>query len=385
MGLLDRLRRPRTEVGQVLPDGAALGLPSAAPAPSARPLASVVLLAGTEDLELVGEASYQDALWRICGAAVGDRIRYGVEAVLVPETDNIHDPLAIRVDVQGWTVGYLCRDDAASYNPGLRSLMATHSAHIGLRGVIVGGGYYPDGPGRLGVWLEHNPANFGVTTAARSVPDRPVGGSMRTGFSEAWLSDAEDDSYDLSWYTTLPAGDVDAIAVLRTLLATDPDPIDRHFQFAELEARLYRSRDLYPEALAEFDQTCRMHDAEMEAICSAFRRKWQKVPLLETYKQMAIRQQKLKDWGAVQRWCERGLDLYGNDAAREDAVEDLLKRWNRALNKLEEATLGPTERGRTESASEPIIEVLLCAQCGQTFERPRARGRKPQLCPTCRD
>jgi hypothetical protein len=206
---------------------------------------------------------------------------------------------------------------------------------------------------------------------------------MRTGFTEAWLTDAEDDSYDLSWYSELPVGDREAIAVLLHLLETDPDPIDRHFQFAELESRLYRCRDLFPEALDEFDEACQRHDAEMHTICEAFRAKWAKLPLLETYKQMAIRQQKRKDWQACLWWAERGLELYGNDAAREDAVEDLLKRRNRALSKLEEASRPPSQRV-SRPAPEASIEVLVCAACGRSFERVRTRGRKPTACPECR-
>jgi hypothetical protein len=72
----------------------------------------------------------------------------------------------------------------------------------------------------------------------------------------------------------------------------------------------------------------------MDSIRAAFIAKWGKVPLLETYRQMAIRKQKQKDWQACQWWTERGIALYGDDAAREEAVEDLLKRRNRALTKL---------------------------------------------------
>lgn len=118
-----------------------------------------------------------------------------------------------------------------------------------------------------------------------------------------------DDSYDLYWFNGLPEADRPAIVTLRGLLASDPDPIDRHFQFAELEARLYRCRDLYDSALAEFDDACRQHDAEMETICAAFMVKWSKVPLLETYRQMAIRQQKKKDWEACLWWAERPAEL----------------------------------------------------------------------------
>jgi hypothetical protein len=258
--------------------------------------------------------------------------------VLVPEPQNTEDPNAIAVTIAGQTVGYLDRQTAALYTRSINEQMAARGAYIGLKGVIVGGGHRDDGPGRLGVWLEHDPRDFGVQRAAALPGGRPqpTAGTMRTGFSEAWLTDAEDDSYDLSWFNELPDGDRSAIATLRDLLAIDPDPIDRHFQFAELEARLYRCRDLYDSALDEFDDACRRHDAEMEGICQAFRGKWGKVPRLETYRQMAIRQQKKKDWEACLWWVERGLALYGDAAAREDAVEDLLKRRIRARQKLEQ-------------------------------------------------
>jgi hypothetical protein len=185
------------------------------------------------------------------------------------------------------------------------------------------------------------------------------------------------------------------------LLASDPDPIDRHFQFAELEARLYRSRDLYDTALAEYDEACGRHDAEMDGICAAFMAKWGKVPLLDTYRQMAIRQQKLKDWQACKWWAERGLVLYGQRAAREEAVEDLIKRRNRAIAKLE-AAARPESRVRLERTQTALVsaapsggvpgttgqdaevEVLVCQECNRRFERIRVRGRKPTLCPACR-
>jgi hypothetical protein len=67
--------------------------------------------------------------------------------------------------------------------------MSVRGGYVGLRGVIVGGDYYDDGPGRLGVWLEHDPADFGVRAAPSSRPVSPghssAGGAMRTGFTEA--------------------------------------------------------------------------------------------------------------------------------------------------------------------------------------------------------
>jgi hypothetical protein len=142
-----------------------------------------VVLTGDEDLELVGEASYQDALWSICGGAEGDRIRHRVIGLLVREPTNPHDPNAIRVDIDGLTVGYLSAEDAVRYGAGLSALVAQHGCAIALHGVIVGGGCYPDGPGRLGVWLEHDPAHFGLgrSVGSRPGPDRSNTGSMRRG------------------------------------------------------------------------------------------------------------------------------------------------------------------------------------------------------------
>ncbi len=83
-------------------------------------------------------------------------------AVLVPEPANPYDVNAIAVQIDGQVVGYLPRATAQEYLPGLKRAMTLHGGYIALRGVIVGGGYYDDGPGRLGVWLEHDPAHFGV-------------------------------------------------------------------------------------------------------------------------------------------------------------------------------------------------------------------------------
>ena len=223
----------------------------------ARPLGtlvSAVLLGGDDDLEVVGESFHQDALWSLSNAVPGvDRVRVEIVAVLVPEPTNPYDVNAIGIHVGGSLVGHLARQTAQDYLPGLRRLMAERDQFVALKGVIVGGGLRDDGPGRLGVWLEHDPADFGVMPTRVPHAARPPApeGVMRTGFSEAWLTDVDDDSYDLSWFDNLSDADRPAIAQLLALLDEDPDPIDRHFQFAELEARLYRSRDLFPEALAE--------------------------------------------------------------------------------------------------------------------------------------
>jgi HIRAN domain len=387
VGFLDRMKTARESL--------VFGQPQPADA-------TAHVLGGNDDLEVVGELAYQAVLWRLCGGVSGDRIRCDIVAVLVPEPTNPHDANAIAVQIDGQTVGYLPRATAQEYLPGLHQLMSALGGYIALGGVIVGGGYYDDGPGRLGVWLEHDPSDFGVRPNPgtgswpphRAHPDG--GGVMRTGFTEAWLTDAEDDSYDLSWFNDLPEADQPAIAKLRELLATDPDPIDRHFQFCELETRLYRSRELYDSALAEYDEACARHDAEMQGICAAFMAKWGKIPLLDTYRQMAVRQQKKKDWRACKWWAERGLGLYGQHAAREEAIEDLIKRRNRAVAKLEArprprldhttVQAAPTRQAGmpANSDADTELEVLTCQQCNRQFERIRVRGRKPGLCPSCR-
>jgi hypothetical protein len=104
------------------------------------------------------------------------------------------------------------------------------------------------------------------------------------------------DSYDLSWYDDLPGDYVAAVQKPRLLLRDNPDPIDRHFMFCELERKLYHSRDAFDSALDQYDEVCRQHDAEMDVIRAALFTKFQVVPLLETYTQMAIRQQKAGNW-----------------------------------------------------------------------------------------
>jgi hypothetical protein len=154
--------------------------------------------------------------------------------------------------------------------------------------------------------------------------------------------------------------------------------------------------------LDEYDQACSLHDAEMDGICQVFREKWGKVPLLDTYRQMAIRQQKARDWAAVVWWSERGLALYGDDAAREDAVEDLMKRRNRAKAKLEPPAPKMPRTAPGDTFAAPVgqqpadlpppvlaeavgeVEVLVCEACGRSFQRIKVRGRKPRMCPECR-
>jgi hypothetical protein len=342
----------------------------------------VQLYEGREDLEVVGEASYQDNLWRIVGGrrSPDDRVREDVYAVLVAEPDNPFDANAVAVWIQGLKVGYLSRDDAQGYRPGLLALEQQHGKPIALAGVIAGGGMRADGPGRLGVFLEHDPADFGL----RPMPVSPPPGSrMRTGFSDALATDQADDTYDLRWMSDLPVDDLRAIKMLRQLLERETDAIDRHFMHVHLQTLLYRSRDVFTSALDEYDQACHQHDAEMDSIRAAFMAKWGQVPVLEIYRQMAIRQQKAKNFEQALWWAERGVAIYGSDCTRPEVIEDLRKRADHLRAKLNPPS--QPSRPRALRPQQPEIEVLICAACGREFQRTRVRGRKPIHCPECRD
>lgn len=338
------------------------------------------LLEGRVDLEVVGESNYQDNLWRAVGGQshLHERVRVDVYAVLRAETDNPYDRNAVSVWVSGRRVGYFSRADAERYRPGLLALEQKHGKPIALPGVIVGGGIREDGPGRLGVFLRHDPTDFGLIGPE---PTPAAGARMMTGLTDAIATDAADDNYDLSWVAELPGDPIRAISMLRRLLQDEPDPIDRHFMFHHLEEALYRYRDAFTSALDEYDECCRQHDAEMETIGAAFVAKWGQIPWLHTYKQMCIRLAKAQDFERALWWAERGLALYGENAARRDAVEDLQKRADTYRAKL--TSPKPRSAG-PRGPKEPEMETLTCANCGRAFQRLGKRGRKPTLCPDCR-
>ncbi|MDH5422928.1 MAG: HIRAN domain-containing protein [Acidimicrobiia bacterium] len=296
----------------------------------------ILVLGGRESLEVVGESRHQDALWHIVGERPGgpDRIRVNVIGVLRPELDNPHDEYAVAVVVTDHRVGHLSREHAALMQHAVIRLEREHGRAIGLHGVIAGGGRRANGPGQLGVFLSFDPADFGLPRSAepRLTPARRS--SVRTGMSVAAATDREDTRYDLSWVDGLAGDSARRIAQLRKLLEAEANPIDRHFMFARLEKDLYYCRDTFESALAEYDEACVAHDAEMGSILPALVDKFGKVPMLETYRQMCIRQQKAGAWEAGLLWAERGIALYGSQAADPDWVADLADRASRFRQKI---------------------------------------------------
>src|SRR5262249_21204017 len=136
---------------------------------------------------------------------------------------------------------------------------------IALSGVIAGGGMREDGPGRLGVFLDHDPHDFGI---GRQQLRQVAQLKAQVGAEEILSSGTTYPSY-MDWAADLPADDIRAIRALRRLLNERSDPLARHFVYDYLEARLYRSRKSFASALEEYDQVCRQHDAEMNDIRQA--------------------------------------------------------------------------------------------------------------------
>lgn len=109
---------------------------------------------GTYEFDIVGESKYQEALESICGGRTEDSAELATQAVLVLEDSNPHDNMAVRVDIQGKTVGYLSRKDARNYRKQLQQL-----GHPGItcscNAMIVGGWQRsPTDQGHFGVKLD---------------------------------------------------------------------------------------------------------------------------------------------------------------------------------------------------------------------------------------
>jgi hypothetical protein len=352
-------------------------------APTSVETLEATLYSGHETLEVVGESHYQDSLWPIVGGRSADPVRFETYAVLMPDPANIYDPNAIEVLINGTRVGYLSREDATAYRPGLLQLMETSANHlVAFHAVIVGGGPRPYGIGYLGVFIDHDPTDFGLA------PHHTSNGHLRTGLSEAIATDLEDENYDLSWYRRLSDNDDIAIKELQSALEAERDPIDRHYMLCELEHRLYRRRTVLPSALDEFDIVCTQHDEEMVTIRPALLDKFGVIPVIAMYRQAVIRFQKAKLWQAAREWAERGIAVYGDQAARPEVVEELHKRSVYAMAKIEADQRPKPRKPRGASVvtatRTPDVETLVCVSCGSGFTRVRARGRKPKICPTCR-
>jgi hypothetical protein len=247
--------------------------------PWARTNVEPTLSQGRASLNVAGESHYQDHLWRIVGGRQTNRITHNVVAILVPEPKNLYDPNAIAILINGEIAGYVPAHLATLFLPGLKALARRANRPVGMRGAICGGGIRGDGIGLLGVFLRYEPTDFGLPPERPSDPVR-----MQTGAASATSIGR------LEWLVTLSPDSVKAIKQLRALLDNESDSVERHFMYHELETRLYKAREVYPTALDDYDNVVVRHNIEMDIIRSILLEEFGEIPVLDIYKQCAIRQ-----------------------------------------------------------------------------------------------
>lgn len=93
---------------------------------------------GNFELKVVGVSHYQSILDEICGGKNYEGHRLEIAAYLIHENDNPYDKNAIRVEIDGRTVGHLSRADAFKFREAIVKL-----GHPGIdakcNAIIVGG------------------------------------------------------------------------------------------------------------------------------------------------------------------------------------------------------------------------------------------------------
>jgi len=112
---------------------------------------------GEYDFEVVGESKYQHVLKALRDTVPDPNESVTGTAILVPEDSNPHDNKAVKVTVQGLTIGYLSREDARSYRRRLAAMkLGLVPASCGY--VITGGYLLKDGSrAHFGAQLDMKP------------------------------------------------------------------------------------------------------------------------------------------------------------------------------------------------------------------------------------
>lgn len=67
------------------------------------------------EFEVVGESFYQEAIRKIAGEHGKESANVETMALLIPDENNPHDEKAVRIDINGMTVGHMSRQDARSF------------------------------------------------------------------------------------------------------------------------------------------------------------------------------------------------------------------------------------------------------------------------------
>lgn len=149
----DRAITPMSPAAWATPAGVGASQHKSAPGSRSGPVGTIDG-PGTFSVEVVGESHYQVALERICGGRTEDGVEKHVVGTLILEDGNPHDDKAVRVHVEGHTVGYLPRKLAREYRQRLEE--AGHPALRGMCSAVIRGGWDRGSGdrGNFGVWLD---------------------------------------------------------------------------------------------------------------------------------------------------------------------------------------------------------------------------------------
>jgi hypothetical protein len=120
---------------------------------------------GAFALAVVGESHYQESIEEICGPRSEEGEDRRVEARLIREDDNPHDSMAVRVDIQGRTVGYLSREHARLYRKQFERAGYASTCEARIRG---GWDRGEGGQGHYGVFLDLPMDGLDSTRPART-------------------------------------------------------------------------------------------------------------------------------------------------------------------------------------------------------------------------
>lgn len=104
-------------------------------------------MSGAYNFDIVGEASYQDTLDQLAGGKTDAGVHVQKFATLIMEKNNPFDRNAVRVEIEGQTVGYLSRNHA------LRFRKTINRSHCVAPALITGGWKRAGSKGNYGVKL----------------------------------------------------------------------------------------------------------------------------------------------------------------------------------------------------------------------------------------
>lgn len=91
---------------------------------------SIKLVEVTE-VAVVGESFYKDNFRKLLGRPKPDGVDVSKDATLIPDNQNPKDPNAVRVEIGGYMVGHLSREDAKRYR---RRYQSTITCPASIRG-----------------------------------------------------------------------------------------------------------------------------------------------------------------------------------------------------------------------------------------------------------